>query len=104
LYKPLLLAGGTFYPLWKAYDYAEGSEAASAYWQRWKNWTAQTKAGTKCLDQAYAAARAQAQEALILIADRAWESLSGKGDTAALSVLAQEAGAVVAGWEKDCGL
>ncbi|TXT50168.1 MAG: peptidase U34 [Spirochaetes bacterium] len=105
LYKPLLLAGGTFYPLWKAYSYVEGAEAATAYWQRFRDWTVRSKAGgPKCLDQAFKAARDQAQEALVLIADRAWESLSEKGDTVALSVLAQEAGAVVAGWEKDCGL
>ncbi|HUW69287.1 MAG TPA: hypothetical protein VMX33_03570 [bacterium] len=32
LFKPILLSGGTFIPLWTAYDYAEGSEGGKAYW------------------------------------------------------------------------
>lgn len=32
LYKPMLLSGGTFTPLWTAYDYADGAAGADAYW------------------------------------------------------------------------
>lgn len=105
LYKPILLFNGNFHPLWKAYDYAEGS-AAEEYWKRWRNWVVGQRAGTKCLDPSFLAVRDQAQEALAKIARRAFDSLEGRteGSSATLSVLAQEAGAVIAGWEKDCGI
>ncbi|MBU0926810.1 MAG: hypothetical protein KKA67_03620 [Spirochaetes bacterium] len=33
VFKPILLSGGEFTPLWNAYDYAEGSAAGEAYWR-----------------------------------------------------------------------
>ncbi len=36
LYKPVLLAGGVFIPLWSGYDFAENAPASIEYWMRQK--------------------------------------------------------------------
>jgi len=104
LYKPILLSGGVFHPLWTAYGYAEGDEKSLASWSRWKGWVAKSRAGTRSLDAGFAAARDRAQESLAGIADRALADLESRSDASSFSVLSQEAGAVIAGWEKDCGI
>ena len=108
LYKPILLVKGEFIPLWAGYDYGEGSEKSVAYWRKWKDWLDRTKASAKASaeagDPSFLQARDQAQESLAVIAARAFAEVSASGDPSSLAVLKQEAGAVVAGWEKDCGL
>ena len=108
LYKPVILRKGEFIPLWTGYDYDEGSPSSLAAWERCSAWATSSKAArqvsTRSLDQGFAAARTQAQTALAMIADSALADLDVSGDAASLAVLAQEAGAVVAGWEKDCRL
>jgi len=116
LYKPVLLRGGEFLPLWASYDYSENSPSSLAYWERWRVWIAKPKAYNSAFDRAegrapcrsldpgFAAARGQAQEALAMIADSALSDLDASGDASSLAVLSQEADSVVAGWEKDCGL
>jgi len=108
LYKPMLLIKGEFIPLWTGYDYAEGAKKSVAYWQKWKDWLDRTKASgrasPKAGDQFFSQARDQAQESLAEIADRAFAEVSASGDPSSLAVLKQEAGAVIGGWEKDCGL
>jgi len=108
LYKPMLLVKGEFIPLWVGYDYGEGSEKSVAYWQKWKDWLDRTRAGARASaragDQFFSQARNQAQESLAMIANRAFSEVMASGDPSSLAVLRQEAGAVIAGWEKDCGL
>lgn len=104
LYKPILLAKGEFIPLWSAYDYSEGAARSHDYWQKQKSWLDRTHAASRSLDPDFAAGRERAQEDLALIANRALAEFVASGDRFSLSVLLQEACAIVAGWEKDCGL
>lgn len=104
LYKPMLLVKGEFMPLWADYEYAEGSARSEAYWRRWKKWLAASRAFLRGEDAAFAAGLDQAQESLAMIANKALSDIAALGDFASLPVLRQEAGAVIAGWEKDIGL
>jgi secernin len=104
LYKPVILHKGEFIPLWTGYDYAEGALSSVEIWERWRTWIVSAHASSRSLDPGFAAARRLAQSSLAMIADSALSDLEESGDASSLSVLAQEAGAVVAGWEKDCGL
>jgi hypothetical protein len=104
LYKPILLVKGEFILLWSDYEYAEGSEAALTYWKRCRYWAMNKRGFERAADPAFAAGLAQAQESLEAIARKALSDLAAAGDLASLPVLAQEAGAVIAGWEQDCGI
>ena len=104
LYKPILLVGNEFILLWSDYDYQEGSEAALAYWKRCRYWAMGKRGFERSADPAFAAGLAQAQESLEAIARKALSDLATAGDLSSLPVLAQEAGAVIAGWEQDCGI
>lgn len=104
LYKPILLVKGEFILLWSDYDYAEGSEAALAYWKRCRYWAMNKRGFERAADPAFAAGLAQAQESLEAIARKALSDLAAAGDLSSLPVLAQEAGSVIAGWEQDCGI
>jgi hypothetical protein len=104
LYKPILLVKGEFILLWSDYDYAEGSEAALAYWKRCRYWAMNKRGFERAADPAFASGLAQAQESLEAIARKALSDLAAAGDLSSLPVLAQEAGAVIAGWEQDCGI
>lgn len=103
LFKPMLFVKGEFFPLWKEYDYAEGSAAAEGYWKRWKAWMETSRAFLRSDDPSFASGRDQAQESLAMIANRALADIAALGDLSSLPVLRQEAGAVIAGWEKDIG-
>lgn len=103
LYKPMLLRKGEFVPLWAGYDYAEGSEKSEAYWRRWRAWIKSSRAPLRSGDPSFAAPRDQTQESLAMIASRALADMGASEDHSSLPVLRQEAGAVIAGWEKDCG-
>ncbi len=103
LYKPLLLVKGEFIPLWAGYDYAEGSAKAEDYWRRWKVWLAKSHNFLRSGDPAFVKGRDQAQESLAMIAHKALDDMAATGDLSSLPVLRQEAGAVIAGWEKDSG-
>ena len=61
LYKPLLLVGGEFLPLWSAYDYAEDSGESFAQWERQRSWLEKEKAGSLSLDPAFVERRDAAQ-------------------------------------------
>jgi hypothetical protein len=104
LYKPMLLVKGGFIPLWADYDYTEGADKSESYWRRWKKWLEISRASLRAKDDSFAAGRGQAQESLAMIANKALSDISALGDLASLPVLRQEAGAVIAGWEKDIGL
>ena len=103
LYKPMLLVKGEFIPLWADYDYAEGSAKSEAYWRRWKKWLETSRAYLRAGDESFGAGIGQAQESLAMIAKKALSDIAALGDLASLPVLRQEAGAVIAGWEKDIG-
>ncbi|MGB4587230.1 MAG: hypothetical protein WBH66_09325 [Rectinemataceae bacterium] len=103
LYKPMLLVKGEFIPLWADYDYAEGSPKSEAYWRRWKKWLETSRAYLHAGDESFGAGIGQAQESLAMIANKALSDIAALGDLASLPVLRQEAGAVIAGWEKDIG-
>jgi len=104
LYKPILLVKGEFILLWSDYDYAEGSEAALAYWKRCRYWAMNKRGFERAAGPAFAAGLSQAQESLEAIARKALSDLTSAGDLSSLPVLAQEAGSVIAGWEQDCGI
>lgn len=104
LYKPILLVEGRFIPLWTDYDYTEGNQSAIEYWEAWRSWVGKEKAHAKSLDPGFAEARNHAQETLAMIAERALADLLSHQDGVSTKVLAQEARAVVAGWEKDLRL
>jgi len=104
LYKPILLIGGEFLPLWTEYDYQEGSDAAYEYWSNFREWSERKGAGAQSLDPEFVRSRNRAQQSLVHIATRALSDAATSGGRAALSVMRQEAAAIVAGWEKDCGL
>lgn len=103
LYKPLLLLKGEFIPLWSGYDYAEGSPKSEAYWKRWAAWIKSSRASSRSGEASFAGARDRAQESLSMIADKALADIASSGNASSLPVLRQEAGAIVAGWEKDIG-
>ncbi len=120
LYKPILLVDGKFLPLWKEYDYAEDAKKSYEYWNRHKDWIDSTHPEAGLRDNIDFSERLKfAQESLIQIADQALASQmpvtqsleAGQkhqgvqaNDKAIFSILAQEATAVISGWDKDCGL
>ena len=61
LYKPLLLVGGEFFPLWTKYDYAEDSAEAYGQWERQREWLGKAKAGALSLEPAFVERRDAAQ-------------------------------------------
>ena len=103
LYKPMLLVKGKFIPLWAGYDYAEGSPKSEAYWSRWTAWLKRSRAFLRSGDPSFVAGREHAQESLSMIANKALADILASGSASSLAVLRQEAGAVIAGWEKDIG-
>ena len=120
LYKPILLVDGQFLPLWKDYDYTEDAKKSYEYWMLHKAWieTIHPEAGLKDnID--FSESLKFSQESLIQIADQSLASQmpvtqspeAGQkhqgvqaNDKAIFSILAQEATAVISGWDKDCGL
>jgi hypothetical protein len=110
LYKPVILEKGEFIPLWTGYDYEENAPSSLAAWERCRALAVSSRrlsprrASSLSCDPDFIASRTQAQKALAMIADSALSDLVASGDASSLAVLAQEAGAVIAGWEKDCGL
>lgn len=104
LYKPMLLCNGSFIPLWKTYDYAEGSDAGIQYWSRQHAWIVSQKAGVKSLDPAFASRLAETQASLVQLADAALNAAKADPRSSALAVYQQEAEVLIAGWAKDSGL
>jgi hypothetical protein len=103
LYKPIILAKGRFIPLWTDYDYAEGSEAARAYWSSHREWSRSGTNSGLSLDPAFVALRDAAQERLAGIADGAAAALAGiEGETspAGLADMQREVNGIVAAWEE----
>ena len=102
LYKPILLFGGEFFQLWKGYDYVENSAPALEYWRKQREWLAKKRNYARSSDKKFAAERNKAQASLALIAEQALSAISsGTRNTNTLRVLEQEAGAIVAGFERD---
>jgi secernin len=100
LYKPILLADGKFVPLWNRYDYAEGSAADQAYWQRQYEWIRNRDNVVRSKDEEFVASRDKAQAQLARIAEQALSDLKLSGRSAdSFHTFEQETEAVVAGWE-----
>ena len=57
LYKPILLVGGEFLPLWTEYDYSELSDAAYQPWELQREWIVSSRAGALSLDPEFATRR-----------------------------------------------
>ena len=106
LFKPILLAGGDFIPLWTAYDYAEGAASAIEYWEGHREWTRDRRNAALSRDPAFVSARDAAQAELERITARALALCRGQAGASAsaeLSKLRREAMAVVASWEGKAG-
>ena len=104
LYKPIILAKGRFIPLWTDYDYAEGSEAARAYWSSHREWSRSGTNSGLSLDPAFVALRDAAQERLAGIADGAAAALAGtegEASPAGLANMQREVNGIVAAWEEE---
>jgi hypothetical protein len=102
LFKPILLAGGSFIPLWTGYDYAEGAASVLEYWSSHRAWTRDRRNAALARDQAFVSARDSAQEDLERITRNALDLYRGKGRAASpaeLAALQREATAVVSSWE-----
>lgn len=66
LFKPVLLSGGEFVPLWTEYDYREGSDGGEAYWKARR---AATRSLWRRPRAGHDAALAEAQSALSAAVD-----------------------------------
>ena len=116
LYRPMLLAGGKVHSLCEGSAPEEGSGKSEEAWKRQHDWAAGhhtlLKGSSLHADASFVAKRDAAQAELAMIASKAMADLaagagSGAGgatEARALEVLRREAGAIVAGWEKDLGL
>lgn len=104
LFKPLVLAGGEFVPLWTDYDYAEGSEAAYAYWRKRREWSRCGGNSALALDATFVAERDAAQEKLAGIADEAAAVLAGRQGKPSQAVpadLRRRVNEIVSAWEEE---
>jgi secernin len=100
LYKPILLVDGGFFPLWKRYDYVEGSAADQAYWQKQYEWIREKNNVIRSKDEGFIASRDKAQAKLVRIAALALSDLKLSGRSAdSFHAFEQETEAVVAGWD-----
>jgi len=103
LFKPILLAGGSFIPLWTDYDYAEGAASAIEYWKSHREWTRDRRNAALSRDPAFVSARDAAQAELERITRTALALYRGKAvgaSPARLPDLQREATAIVASWEE----
>jgi hypothetical protein len=99
LFKPLILADGSFQPLWTDHDYAEGSAAAHALWAKHLEWTRMKGASALSRSAAFVQARDKAQAALSALAEEAMRELSSGRAPARIEGLRKEANAIVAAWQ-----
>lgn len=107
LFKPVLLTGGTFIPLWTGYDYTEGAAQAIEYWKSHREWTKDRRNAALSRDPAFVAARDAAQKDLEGIAEKTLDICRGAGSGPscdAIAPLQREASAVVAAWEETARL
>ena len=95
LYKPVLLSGGIFIPLWTGYDYAEDASTSLEYSK-----TQGTRFATGAGKKAPSAIRDELQERLIDLVSPHIEVQSGRGDSSpSLDGLREKVDAIVAEWE-----
>jgi hypothetical protein len=62
VYKPILLVGKEFVPLWTEYDYDEDAPGAYARWELQRAWIARAKARAFALDPVFSARRDEIQK------------------------------------------
>lgn len=90
LYKPVVLEGGTFVPLWTGYEYAEDAPASLEYWKRGRDLYLR---GGRHLsgDPAFGKARDDAQERL--------RAAAGRLDAEGPESVRREVSDIVSRWE-----
>lgn len=94
LFKPVLLSGGVFTPLWTDYDYAEGSAGGESYWRSRRDAAKRVRRNPRAADDK-AAALADAQNQVFAVVDALPDQASGSQVAAA----AARIGSVVAAWD-----
>lgn len=94
LYKPVLLSGGTFTPLWTAYDYADGAAGGDAYWLARRQMTRHVRRNP-AVAEARSAELVAAQQSIF---DEV-ESLPDSPTGAQLADATSRINAVVAAWD-----
>lgn len=97
LFKPLILSGGSFHPLWTEYSYDELEGGGFDRWARHLAWLRKGRNSALSLDPAFLARRDEAQSRLLALATEAG-SAGGPGE-AGLSRLRAETNRIVAEWE-----
>ncbi len=90
LYKPVLLVGGTFVPLWTGYDYGENSETALEIWNRQRR---RIRAGADTRASSVSGLRDRLQAELV---ESAAEPPRDAGD---LERIRRRVGEIVGEWE-----
>lgn len=64
IYKPVLLAEGSFIPLWTGYDYTENGTGAGEHWRRHKRWLRRRRNAELGESESFRSRRDAAQAAL----------------------------------------
>ncbi len=90
LYKPVVLEGGSFLPLWAGYDYAEDSPSSREYWERGRRFYRE-RGRRLSRDPGFRKARDEAQAGI-----RAAAAQYGSEN---LEALRSRISALAAGWE-----
>lgn len=94
LYKPVLLSGGEFVPLWTDYDYAEGATGGEAYWRARREATRRVRRAPRVAD-ARSAELVVAQQRIFDVVD----ALPARASPSALQDAARLINAAVADWD-----
>jgi hypothetical protein len=94
LYKPVLLSGGAFTPLWTGYDYAEGSAGAEAYWRTRRAAAKRVRRNPRTADEK-AAALVEAQARIF----EAVDALPASASDDQVAAAARRIGSTVAEWD-----
>lgn len=94
LFKPVLLSGGEFTPLWTDYDYAEGADGGESYWRARRESTRRVRRAPRVAD-------ARSAE-LVAAQQRVFDVVDALPVHASASALAEAAGtinAAVSDWD-----
>ena len=94
LYKPVLLAGGAFTPLWTDYDYTEGSAGGEAYWRARRDSAKRVRRNPRAADDK-AANLADAQRKVFDAVD----ALPVPASESQVAATSARIGSLVADWE-----
>jgi hypothetical protein len=96
LFKPVVLEGGEFVPLWTDYDYMENSPAAIAHWTHQREWVKSRRIGELSLNSAFRTRRDMLQKSLEEIARDA--SRRGTASGQGLEARRQDVNEIIRSW------